>query len=205
MIDDLSGTHDWFWTAANPATENLFDRFDFYTDNKLRCKVHGEFRTIVARGMILRKRVPPDITEVVEMFATWMHILVSAILENCFLFVWCLNGTHVLNLDAVVNNPHMNEWYADTSILIQPGFKRHTCVLMRTDVTCWTVPVLVWLNLDLWLIMAEFVSVNDMATRYLWILLFVDTLEYDPQRQILHWHDNSILLLCHTVSMCDDG
>ena len=205
VIDDLGGTHDWFRTAAKTAAENLFDCFDFYTDNKLRCGAHDEFRTIVARGMILCERVPPDITVAVEMSATWMHVLVSAILARCFLFVWYLSGTYDLNFDVSVNNPHMNEWYADASMLIQPGVKRHICGLMRTDVMYWTGPISAWLKRDLRLVMADFVGGNDMATEWFWILLVVNTLDYDPQRQILYPNDNSILLLCRADSVCNDG
>ena len=76
---------------------------------------------------------------------------------------------------------------------------------MRTDVTYWTGLISAWLKRDLWLVMADFVGENDMATGWFWIILFVNTLEYDPQRQILYRNDDSILLLCRADSVCNDG
>ena len=63
VIDDLSGVPDWFRTAENPATENLFDDFDFDFDtDELHCKWDEMFRTRMATWMTFCERVPPDIS-----------------------------------------------------------------------------------------------------------------------------------------------
>ena len=76
VIDDLSGVHDWFRTAEIPAAENMFDDFyfDFDPDEELWYEQHGMFCTCAARGMMLCKRVPPDIPVAMAIFATRVQI-----------------------------------------------------------------------------------------------------------------------------------
>ena len=199
----LYGDPLWLWTAAetaaillfdclrtavNTAAENFYLYFDFYTDNELRCGHHEMFRKVVARGMRLCERVPPDPTVALALFATQMRLPVDVPIGNFFRFLRCRYGTLDDLFGYSVNNPRTNDWYADASMAVHYSFQRTTCVLWKTEMICSTDPMFAWQQRCLWLILAD-------SMLLLWVPIFLRTLEYDPRKQILYRNGCSTTLL----------
>ena len=170
---------DWFQTAVIPVAERQYVCFVFSTNNELRCGQHEMFCKLVAKGMRLCERVPPDPTVAMALFATRVPAAVHVPVGRFYRFLRCLQGTQDDNFGYSVNNPRMKVRYADApmAVKLRPSLAYLCCVENGNDFS--TDLMSAWQQQCLGSIMTDFLN-------SFWMTIFLSTLEYDPRRQILY-------------------
>ncbi len=183
-------------TVMSPATDEILRQ---NVSNKKKRKLDKErkeaFHTTVAKGLFLSKRARPDIQPTIAWLCSRVKEPDDLDWENLMQLMKYLNGTRSKVLTLSADDLCVIKWYVDASFAVHDDFKSHTGGTMTMgNGALISVSRKQKLNTRS-STEAELVGVDDMVVLILWTKLFLESMGYNIEKNILYQDNKSAILL----------
>ena len=178
--------------SLTPASKDLFDK----GNEKVLDKTQQEtFHNFVARGLFLAKRARPDILPTDIILASRVISPNETDWKKLRRLIKYLNGTRKKCLTLLVENLKVVKWMVDASFAVHPDFKSHTGAVMSMGKGAMqSISKKQKLNTRS-STEAELVAVDDVMSQILWTKLFLDSIGYKVEKNILFQDNKSSIIL----------
>ena len=181
-------------TAKIPAADWLFQTRECSKINEEKAII---FHTMVAKGLFLCKRAPPNIHTAISFLSTQVREPDEDDWKKLIRMMQYLNGTRELYLTLSADNTNILKWFIDASYAIHPDMKGHTGAVFTMGEGAIINKSIKQNNNKKSSSESKLISTYNVVPDALWRKYFIEAQGYTNMRTILG-RDNQATILWET-------